>query len=106
MGLTFKENCPDHRNTRVIDLIKKFKSFNCEVDTYDPWVDKNKFFNIHNIQPIDEPTKGKYDAIILAVAHDEFRSLSRNDIKAYGKDNHVLYDVKYMLKINETDGRL
>ncbi|WP_415300841.1 Vi polysaccharide biosynthesis UDP-N-acetylglucosamine C-6 dehydrogenase TviB [Candidatus Pelagibacter sp. Uisw_134_02] len=106
MGLTFKENCPDHRNTRVIDLIKKFKSFNCEVDTYDPWVDKNKFFNIHNIQPIDEPTKGKYDAIILAVAHDEFKALTSEQIRAFGKSNHILYDIKYLLKASESDGRL
>lgn len=106
MGLTFKENCPDHRNTRVIDLIKKFKSFNCEVDTYDPWVDKNKFFNIHNIQPIDEPTKGKYDAIILAVAHDEFKALTSEQIRAFGKSNHILYDIKYLLKASELDGRL
>ena len=106
MGLTFKENCPDYRNTRVIDLLKEFKNLNCKVDVYDPWVNKKHFTNEHKIDPIDEPIKGKYDVIILAVAHDEFKLLSSNDIKAYGRGNHVLYDVKYMFKINETDGRL
>ena len=106
MGLTFKENCPDLRNTRVVDLVKAFKSFNCNVDTYDPWVDINEAVREYNIRPINEPEKGKYDAILLAVAHDEFKELSVEQIKVFGKDNHVLYDIKYLLKANEVDGRL
>ena len=106
MGLTFKENCPDYRNTRVIDLVKEFKNLNCKVDVYDPWVNKKHFTNEHKINPIDEPKKGKYDAIILAVAHDEFKLLSENNIRSYGKSNHILYDIKYLLKSNESDGRL
>jgi len=106
MGLTFKENCPDYRNTRVIDLLKEFKNLNCKVDVYDPWVNKKHFTNEHKIDPIDEPIKGKYDVIILAVAHDEFKLLSENNIRSYGKSNHILFDIKYLLKSNESDGRL
>ena len=106
MGLTFKENCPDHRNSRVVDLIEGFKSFSCNVDVYDPWVNKNQFADEYKIKPIDKPIKGKYDAIIIAVAHDEFKSLTESQIRVFGKDNHVLYDIKYLLKKNESDGRL
>ena len=106
MGLAFKENCTDHRNSRVLDLIKEFKKFNCNVNIYDPWVNKNEANNEYNIQLIDKPIKNNYDAIVLAVAHDEFKTLSEEQIRAFGKDNHVLYDVKYLLKANESDGRL
>ena len=106
MGLTFKENCPDHRNSRAVDLVNQFKSFNCNVDVYDPWVSKNQALKEYNIQPIDKPTKNKYDAIIIAVAHDEFKSLTEDQIRTYGKDKHVLYDIKYLLKARESDGRL
>ena len=106
MGLTFKENCPDHRNTRVVDLVKEFKSFSCNVDVYDPWVNKKQVAEEYKIEPIDKPIKDKYDAIILAVSHDEFKSLTEGQIRAYGKDNHVLYDIKYLLKANQSDGRL
>jgi UDP-N-acetyl-D-glucosamine/UDP-N-acetyl-D-galactosamine dehydrogenase len=106
MGLTFKENCPDHRNSRAVDLVKQFKSFNCNVDVYDPWVNKSQALEEYNIQPINKPIKGRYDAIIIAVAHDEFKSLTEEKIRTYGKDNHVLYDIKYLLKVSESDGRL
>jgi UDP-N-acetyl-D-glucosamine/UDP-N-acetyl-D-galactosamine dehydrogenase len=106
MGLTFKENCPDLRNTRVVDLVEEFETFNCNVDVYDPWVDKNEAVHEYGIKPIDQPVKGKYDAILLAVAHNEFKELSSRQIKAFGKDNHVLYDIKYLLNANEVDGRL
>ena len=106
MGLTFKENCPDHRNTRVVDLVKEFKSFSCNVDVYDPWVNKKKVIEEYKIEPIDKPIKGKYDAIVLAVAHDEFKLLTESQIRSYGKDVNILYDIKYLLKNNESDGRL
>jgi len=106
MGLTFKENCPDLRNTRVVDLVEEFEGFNCNVDVYDPWVDKDEAVHEYGIKPIDQPVEGKYDAILLAVAHDEFKALSLEQIKAFGKDNHVLYDIKYLLDANEVDGRL
>jgi len=106
MGLTFKENCPDLRNTRVVDLVEEFESFNCNVDVYDPWVNKDEAVYEYNIRPIDAPIEGKYDAILLAVAHDEFKELSLDQIKSFGKDSHVLYDIKYLLKADEVDGRL
>lgn len=106
MGLTFKENCPDIRNTRVVDLVEEFEGFNCNVDVYDPWIDKDEVIHEYGFKPIDQPVEGKYDAILLAVAHDEFKELSLEQIKAFGKDNHVLYDIKYLLKASEVDGRL
>jgi UDP-N-acetyl-D-glucosamine/UDP-N-acetyl-D-galactosamine dehydrogenase len=106
MGLTFKENCPDLRNTRVVDLVKEFEGFNCNVDVYDPWVSKDEAVHEYNIKPISKPITGKYDAILLAVAHNEFKELSVEQIRAYGKDNHALYDIKYLFKANESDGRL
>jgi len=106
MGLTFKENCPDIRNTRVVDLVEEFEGFNCNVDVYDPWVDKDEVIHEYGFKPIDQPVEGRYDAILLAVAHDEFKELSLEQIKAFGKDNHVLYDIKYLLDANEVDGRL
>jgi UDP-N-acetyl-D-glucosamine/UDP-N-acetyl-D-galactosamine dehydrogenase len=106
MGLTFKENCPDLRNTRVIDLVKEFEGFNCNVDVYDPWVDKDEAVHEYGIRPIDQPVEGKYDAILLAVAHDEFKELLLEQVKAFGKDKHVLYDIKYLLDANDVDGRL
>ena len=106
MGLTFKENCPDIRNTRVTDLVKEFQGFNCNVDVYDPWVDKESMSDEYNVKLINEPEAGKYDAIILAVAHDEFKALSVEEIRAYGKKSHVLYDIKFVLKAKEVNGRL
>ena len=106
MGLTFKENCPDLRNTRVVDLVQEFTNYNCNVDIYDPWVDKQEAEQEYNLQPIESPENNQYDAILLAVAHNEFKELSLEQIKAYGKENHVLYDVKYLLKVDEVDGRL
>ena len=106
MGLAFKENCSDHRNTQVVDLVKMFKDLDCNVDVYDPWVNKEQIDQEHKIKLIETPLKGNYEAIILAVAHDEFKKLSESQIREFGKDKHVLYDVKYLLKANESDGRL
>jgi UDP-N-acetyl-D-glucosamine/UDP-N-acetyl-D-galactosamine dehydrogenase len=106
MGLAFKENCPDLRNTRVVDLVKEFKGFNCNVDVYDPWVSKDEALHEYNIKPIDKPIKSKYDVILLAVAHNDFKALTIEQIRAYGKENHILYDIKYLIKANESDGRL
>ena len=106
MGLSFKENCPDIRNTKVIDLVNEFKSFKCIIDVYDPWVDKDEALNEYNIKLIKYPKKNKYHAIVLAVAHNQFQNLSHKEIVAFGKDKHVIYDIKYLLNINEVDGRL
>ena len=106
MGLAFKENCPDIRNTKVVDLIKELINYKCSVDVYDPWVDKFEAMNEYNIELINNPSKGKYDAIVLAVAHDRFKDYSPNEIKDFGKDNHVIYDIKYLLSADHVDGRL
>lgn len=106
LGLTFKENCPDLRNTRVVDLIAEFENVNCNVDVYDPWIDKSEAKHEYDIMPVDAPTEGKYDAIILAVAHDEFKDMSIESLRKFGKTNHVLYDIKYILPAEEVDGRL
>jgi UDP-N-acetyl-D-galactosamine dehydrogenase len=106
MGLAFKENSPDIRNSGVARLVTTLEGFNCNVDVYDPWVDEVEAEKEFNIKLVSQPDKGKYDAIILAVAHDEFKELSLKEIKAYGASNHVLYDVKYLLKQSEVDGRL
>ena len=106
MGLAFKENSPDIRNTGVARLVTTLESFNCNVHVYDPWIDKNEAKKEFNINLLDSPEKGRYDAIILAVAHDEFKKLSVEEIKAFGSSNHVLYDIKYLLDQSEVDGRL
>ena len=106
MGLSFKENCPDIRNTKVVDLVNEFKSFRCNIDVYDPWVDKDEALNEYNMKLIEYPEKDKYDAIVLAVAHDQFQDFSYKEIMAFGKDKHVIYDIKYLLNIDEVDGRL
>ena len=106
MGLAFKENCPDIRNTRVVDLIEQFDNFNCSTEVYDPWVDTGAAMDEYKIKLIEEPVEGKYDAIILAVAHDIFKNLSSTQIKIFGKENHVIYDIKYLLDNEEVDGRL
>ena len=106
MGLAFKENCPDIRNTRVVDLVEEFECFNCRIDVYDPWVNQDQAKDEYNIKLIEQPVKGKYDAIVLAVAHDLIKELSLEQIKSFGTDNHVLYDIKYLLLPNEVDGRL
>ena len=106
MGLAFKENCPDIRNSRIIDLVKEFKESGYHVDVYDPWVDKSEAMEQFNIKLIDAPLNEHYDAIILAVAHNQFRKLTVNEIKTFGKIKHVIYDVKYLFKADEVDGRL
>lgn len=106
MGLTFKENCPDIRNTRVVDLIEEFKGLNCNVDVYDPWVDKDECQHEYDVMPIEVPAEGKYDAVIIAVAHNEFKEMGVDSFRKLGRENHVLYDIKYILNADDVDGRL
>ena len=106
MGLTFKENCPDIRNTKVVDLVEGFEGYNCNVDVYDPWVNNDQAIIEYNIETADQPKEGMYDAIVLAVAHDLFREFSLEQIKALGKDNHIIYDIKYLFNSTEVDGRI
>jgi UDP-N-acetyl-D-galactosamine dehydrogenase len=106
MGLTFKENCPDLRNTRVVDVIEEFKGYHANVDVYDPWVDAQEAQHEYGLTPVKEPKAGHYDAIILAVSHHQFLELGTAKIRAFGKPDSVLFDVKYVLPATEVDGRL
>ena len=106
LGLAFKENCPDLRNTRVIDMITEFQDYGAEVTVHDPWVSSAEAQHEYGILPIDDPKPATYDAIVLAVAHRQFREMGATAIRAFGKPNSVLYDIKYVLKSNEVDGRL
>ncbi|MFT6778320.1 MAG: UDP-N-acetyl-D-galactosamine dehydrogenase [Paraglaciecola sp.] len=106
MGFTFKENCPDLRNTRVVDLVSELQNVNCNIDVYDPWIDKAEAKREYGIMPIDAPKEGKYDAIILAVAHDEFKAMGVTSMRKWTKANHVIYDIKYILPKEDVDGRL
>lgn len=106
MGLTFKENCPDLRNTRVIDIVAELRDYHCDVDVFDPWVTVEEAEREYGITPIATPTAGKYDAIILAVAHQQFKTMGAQAIRVLGKPNAVLYDLKYVLNASEADLRL
>jgi len=106
MGLTFKENSTDLRNTGVASMIAEFKSFHCEVDVYDPKADKREALEEYNIELLDKPSTGKYDAIVFAVAHDEFRQLSIETVRSYARKKHLLYDAKLLFAESEVDGRL
>ena len=108
MGLAFKENCPDLRNTRVIDIINELKEYNCEVDVFDPWVDAKDADHEYGITPIKQSalTPQAYDAVILAVGHSEFKQMGVKKIRALGKRLHILYDIKYLLDSSESDLRL
>ena len=106
MGLTFKENCPDVRNTRVIDVVTELKNYNCRVDVYDPWLDTGKTQREFGIELIEQPKSGTYDAIIVSVAHTQFNEMGAEGIRALGKTNAILYDLKYLLSKDESDLRL
>ena len=106
MGMTFKENCPDLRNTRVIDSINKLKDYNMNVDVYDPWVSHEGAQHEYGITPVREPEPGKYDAIVLAVAHRQFKELGTAGVRRFGREKHVLFDLKYVLPKSESDLRL
>ena len=106
MGFAFKENCPDLRNTRVVDIVAELKDYNCKVDVYDPWVTVEEAQHEYTITPISAPDCGSYDAIILAVAHHQFKDMGASAIRALGKPTAVLYDLKYILSADESDLRL
>ena len=106
MGLAFKENCPDMRNSRVVDIVTELKQYGTNVDVYDPWISREDAFHEYGIQPIEEPVKGVYDAIVLAVSHREFAEMGAAALHAFGKDQHVVYDLKYVLPADASDLRL
>lgn len=106
MGLAFKENCPDLRNTRVVDIIAELKDYNCQVDVYDPWVSVEEAEHEYGITPVASLEGGQYDAIVLAVAHHQFKDMGALAIRALGRTTAVLYDLKYVLSTQESDLRL
>jgi UDP-N-acetyl-D-galactosamine dehydrogenase len=109
MGFTFKENCPDIRNTKVIDIVSELKEYNINVDITDPWCSSEEAEHVYGLSIIKKEqtlSENKYDAIILAVAHDEFKELGAENIRKLGKESHVLYDLKYLLPKNSVDMRL
>ena len=105
LGLAFKENCPDLRNTRVVDIIDALKGYNARVDVHDPWVDASEARHEYGLS-LASPGQGEYDAIVVAVGHQEFKALGAPGIRAFGKPGAVLYDVKYVLPREAVDGRL
>ena len=106
LGLAFKENCSDIRNTRVVDIVRLMESYGANVDVHDPVVNAGEVEAAHGISVIDKPGEQQYDAIILTVLHDAFTGLTAGDLRALGKPNHVLYEVKHLLGAEEVDGRL
>lgn len=106
MGLTFKENCPDLRNTKVIDIVRELSEYNIQVDVYDPWISNSEAEYEYGITPVSEPAINAYDGVILAVGHRQFVQLGAKNIRKFGKADHVLYDLKYLLTAEESDLRL
>ena len=106
MGLTFKENCPDVRNTRVVDVRAALMDWGVEVDVCDPWVDAAEVRHEYGFDVITDPAEGAYDGIVLAVAHTDFRDQGAAAIRKLGKADHVLYDLKYLFDADQTDVRL
>ncbi len=106
MGLSFKENCPDLRNTKVIDIVEEFLDYGLQVDVYDPWIDPADARHEYGLEMIAAPQKQSYDGIVLAVGHREFVAMSSAQMRAYGKSRAVLFDVKNILPPTESDGSL
>jgi UDP-N-acetyl-D-galactosamine dehydrogenase len=106
LGLTFKENCPDVRNTKVADLVTELESFGCRVDVHDPWADSREAQHEYDIQLVAHPQLASYDAIVVAVAHKQFVDLGSKGIHAFGNPNAVIFDIKHVLSRKDSDGRL
>jgi UDP-N-acetyl-D-galactosamine dehydrogenase len=106
LGLAFKENCPDLHNSKVVDVIRELRKYGALVDVYDPWVDAREARHEYGLRPIRTPRRGHYDAVVLAVAHREFKTLGARGVRRLCRRNHVLYDIKYTFSAGEVDGRL
>jgi UDP-N-acetyl-D-galactosamine dehydrogenase len=105
-GLAFKENCPDLRNTRVVDIVAELQSYGMAVDVFDPWVNPGEAEAEYGLLPVNRPEAGAYDALVLAVGHRQFTEMGITGIRALGKSTAVVYDVKYLFPPDQTDGRL
>ena len=106
MGLAFKENCPDLRNSRTIDVIRELQGYSINVDVYDPWVDVQEAQEEYAIELIDSPARGEYDAVVIAVGHNSFRDMGADGLRALCKPDGILFEVKYLLPADKVDGRL
>lgn len=106
MGLTFKENCPDIRNTKVVDIIEEFQQYGMHVDVYDPWVDADEAQREYGVKVTQEPKNNAYDGVVVAVAHQQFKNLGLEGIRGYTKATHVVYDLKYIVDAGDVDIRL
>ena len=106
LGLTFKENCPDVRNTKVVDIVSELGAYGARVDVWDPWVDVAEAKAEYGIDVITAPEKGAYDVVVIAVAHNEFRELGAEGIRAFCNGNSIVYDIKYVLPPDAVDDRL
>ena len=107
LGLTFKENCPDVRNTKVVDIVKALRGYNTQVDVYDPWIDIQEAEHEYDLKCLNHPPEqGQYAAIVLAVGHQQFIALGESGIKAWGQSGAVIFDVKGILPLGAADGRL
>jgi UDP-N-acetyl-D-galactosamine dehydrogenase len=104
--LTFKENCPDVRNTKVVDIVKELASFGCRVDVHDPWASSTDTEHEYGISLVKSPSQGTYDAIVVAVAHRQFVELGVKGVRAFANPNAVIFDIKHVLPKDQTDGRL
>lgn len=100
MGLSFKENCPDIRNTKIVDMVNSLKEYDLDIDIYDPWVDEKEAYIEYGLKPIQELSEDNYDAIVLAVAHEDFKAITESNIFKLCKNNHVIYDLKNMVPNN------
>jgi UDP-N-acetyl-D-galactosamine dehydrogenase len=106
LGLTFKENCPDIRNSKVVDVVRELEKFGAAVDVYDPWIDAKEAKREYSIRPVTQLRKGYYDLVVLAVAHREFKAMGVQGLRRLCKRTHVLFDVKYVFPAQDVDGRL
>lgn len=106
MGLTFKENCPDLRNTKIVDILAELTEYNIVVDVYDPWVSAEEAKHEYDLDLISAPKADQYDAVILAVAHEQFKQMTVSEIRGLGRASHIVYDLKYILDKSESDIRL
>ena len=106
LGLTFKENCPDIRNSKVVDVVRELEKFGAQVDVHDPWVDSREAQHEYGIKPVKAPKARAYDAVVLAVGHQQFKDLGAAAVRRFGRKNAVVYDIKYLFKADQVDGRL
>ena len=106
LGLAFKENCPDVRNSKIVDVVNELKKYGAQVDVHDPWVDAAEAQHEYGFKPLPKPAANTYDAVITGVAHKEFKAMGAAGVRRFGKKQHVLYDIKYLFEASEVDGRL